>query len=156
MSFRTFLVLAFCAASAVPAFARPHPHRPAPAAQERAGRPGDRVYTLIEQHNPGKFLQAARSAEDTLKNGGREAQIMLAGRGILMVVPNFTNVQRDIAAIQNRSRGLRIIACKETVDMLARSNHNRQPPMMRGVSVEYCKDRVRKLQSAGWQPMLGI
>jgi hypothetical protein len=139
MSLRTFFAIALCVTSATQAFARP----------------GDRVFTVIDQHNATRLLQAARSGEDSLKNGGREAQILLSGRGLLLTVPGFTNVQKDVMAIKRRNARLRIIACKETVDILTKANR-RPPPMIPGVNVEACKGRIRHMESAGWQRMLGI
>jgi hypothetical protein len=147
---RILIAAALCATLASPSLARSkYP------ARAEAARPGERVFTLINDHQPTRLLQAARSAEDTLKRGGREAQIMLNGRAIMMVIPGFTNVSKQVMDIKSRNPRLRITACKETVDVLTKANR-RPPPLMRGVNVEPCRGRAQQLQSAGWQRMLGI
>ncbi len=141
------VIVAASLATAAPAFSQGR-HKPAPR--------GERLYTVIEQHNPSRLSRAVRIANDSLRHGGHSAEILLGGRAILMVVPGFTDVQKEVQHITRSQRNLRIIACKETVDILRRSNQGRQPPFIAGVRVEPCQGRTRKNDAAGWQRMLGV
>lgn len=120
-------------------------------------RPGQRQYTTITQHNPGKFATALAVAQDALKSGeAREFRIMLHGRGVLLLIPGTTASFKEWANISSRTRGLTLIACKEIIDQLAKQNRGRRPPMLPGTRVETCSGSMRKLDAAGWYRVPGL
>lgn len=120
-------------------------------------RPGQRQYTTITQHDPGRFATALAAAQDALKSGqAREFRIMLHGRGVLLLIPGTTANFKEWAGISGRTRGLTLIACKEIVDQLVKQNRGRRPPLLPGTRVEACSGSMRKLDSAGWYRVPGL
>lgn len=122
---------------------------PAPAAP----RPGDRQYTVIDQHDATALLRAARSGDDIIKHGGTEVKIFLFGRGILLAVPGLSVAQKEVNEIRRKNPRVQLVVCKETLELLAKST-KRRPPLVPGTRIESCNNRSRELNAAGWQKML--
>jgi hypothetical protein len=124
---------------------------------EAQPRPGQRQYTTVVQHSPGELMTAIRAGQDALKSGdAREFRILLNGRGVLLVIPGTTSIQKEYVSSVPRTRGLTVIACKEIIDQLAKRNRGRRPPLLPGTRVEACKDATRKLDAAGWYRVPGL
>jgi len=113
-------------------------------------RSGDRQYAAVDNHDPVQFLRILRDAQDMLKSGrGREFRIYLLDRGVLLVIPGSTNIQKEVFDIKRRNPNLKIIACKETVDAITK-NAKRRPPLLPGTTIESCNNTSRRLDAAGW------
>ena len=118
-----------------------------------APRPGDRQYTVIDQHDATALLRAARSGDDIIKHGGTEVKIFLFGRGILLAVPGLSVAQKEVNEIRRKNPRVQLVVCKETLELLAKST-KRRPPLVPGTRIESCNSRSRELNAAGWQKML--
>lgn len=116
--------------------------------------PGDDQYVAIENHDPRSFQRALRTGSDFVKSGrGRRFQVILANRGVILVVPGTSTVQKDVA--QLRAPGLKIVACRETLDAISRANRGRVP-VIPGVTVETCRGLLNRLSTTGWQTVPGL
>ncbi|MFD1330653.1 hypothetical protein ACFQ4O_01415 [Methylopila musalis] len=119
-----------------------------------AAAPGDSQFVGIENHDPRAFQRALRAGSDFVKSGrGRRFSVILAGRGVILVIPGSSYVQRDLPKL--RVPGLKIIACRETVEALSRAN-KRRVPVVAGVTVERCDGLRSRLTTTGWQEAPGI
>jgi hypothetical protein len=119
-------------------------------------QPGDRQYTVLTDHLPVAFDRALRTGADLIDRGQvRQFEVLLTGRGLILAIPGSTNAQRGVADLLRRHRGLRIVACKETVDALT-SAARRRPQLLPGTAVEPCIGRLRKMDAAGWQRVPGL
>lgn len=120
-----------------------------------AAAPGDLQYTTIVSHSPQAFVKALRAGEDFVKGGGgRRFRIILASAGVIVAIPSTSISQLEYLKAR-RPRGLEIIACKETLDALARANKRRLPTLP-GISVQPCASLRNKMNVAGWQIAPGI
>jgi hypothetical protein len=119
-------------------------------------RPGDRQYAVLTDHLPVAFDRALRTGADLIDRGQVKAfELLLTGRGLILAIPGSTNAQRGVVDLLRRHRGLRIVACKETVDALAAAARHR-PQLLPGTVVEPCIGRLRKMDAAGWQRVPGL
>lgn len=119
-----------------------------------AAAPGDSQFVGIENHDPRAFQRALRAGADFVKGGrGRRFNVILGGRGVILAIPGTSYVQRDLGKL--RAPGLKIIACRETIDALSRSNR-RRVPVVAGVSVERCAGLRGRLTTTGWQEAPGL
>jgi intracellular sulfur oxidation DsrE/DsrF family protein len=117
--------------------------------------PGDRQYATLYNHDQSGFLRALRAGEDFVKGGrGRQFRIVLAGPGVIVVIPGTSAAQREYMKA-GRARGLEIIACKETLDALSKAN-KRRIPVLPGVSVRTCQSLRNQMTVAGWQVAPGF
>lgn len=125
----------------------------APAAPAAAA-PGDMQYVGIDNHDPRAFQRALRTGADFVRSGrGRRFQIILAGRGVILVIPGTSTVQKDVG--QLRAPGLKIVACQETLAALQQANRKRIP-VISGVTVEKCQGLRNRLSTTGWQTVPGL
>lgn len=129
-------------------------HSAAPSALP--GRPGDRQFVLIEDHDPRRLQRAARTARDLVAAGQvREFRIVLAGRAVLLAIPGSNIVQKEVAGIMASHRGIHLVVCAEVVDALARAAH-RRPPLLPGTQVLACNGLGGRMNQAGWEPVPGL
>jgi intracellular sulfur oxidation DsrE/DsrF family protein len=117
--------------------------------------PGDRQYATLYNHDQSGFLRAMRAGADFVKGGrGRQFRIVLAGPGVIVVIPGTSTAQREYMK-NGRTPGVEIIACKETIDALSKAN-KRRIPVLPGVSVRPCKSLRNQMTVAGWQTAPGF
>lgn len=120
-----------------------------------AAAPGDLQYATIYTHDQSGFLRAVRAGNDFVSSGrGKRFRVILAGAGVIVVIPGSSTVQRDYMRTR-RGGGLEIIACKETVDALSTANR-RRIPVIPGVSVQPCASLRNKMSVGGWQVAPGF
>ncbi|MFC3693007.1 hypothetical protein [Chenggangzhangella methanolivorans] len=120
-----------------------------------AAGPGDMQYVTIVDHSPQGFVRALRAGEDFVKGGrGRRFRIILAAAGVIVAIPSTSIAQLEYMK-KRRPAGLEIIACKETIDALAKANKRRLPTLP-GISVKPCKSLKNQMTLAGWQNAPGI
>ncbi|MFC7053027.1 hypothetical protein ACFQI3_10045 [Hansschlegelia quercus] len=118
--------------------------------------PGDSQFVGLERHDPSALLKAVRAGSDFVKGGrGRQFRVILANAGVISVIPGVALVQRDLPPLLRGAGGLKIIACKETLDALARANR-RRVPVISGVTVMSCRGLRNKMTVTGWQPAIGF
>ncbi|GLK81074.1 hypothetical protein [Methylopila turkensis] len=116
--------------------------------------PGDKQFVGIENHDPRSFQRALRAGADFVRGGrGRQFQIILSGRGAILVIPGTSTVQRDMQTL--RAPGLKVVACRETMDALSRANR-RRVPVIPGATVEKCEGLRNRLTVGGWQYAPGL
>jgi len=120
-------------------------------------RIGERLYVMIWEHNPGKFSNALRAADEFLRAGkGRQFRIVLDAWGVMAGVRNTTTVQREYVEIRKRSPGLSVSVCKRSADVLRKANKGRPVPYLPGVQIVECAGLREKLEKDGWRPALGF
>lgn len=120
-----------------------------------AAAPGDLQYATISSHDQSGFLRAVRAGNDFVAGGrGKRFRVILAGAGVIVVIPGSSAVQRDYIRTR-RGAGLEIIACKETIDALSQANR-RRIPVIAGVSVQPCASMRNKMSVGGWQVAPGF
>lgn len=118
--------------------------------------PGDRQFVGLDRHDPSAVLKAVRAGSDFVKGGrGRQFRIILGNAAVISVIPGVVLVQRDLPPLLRGASGLTIIACKETLDALAKANR-RRVPVIGGVTVMSCRNLRNQMQVAGWQPAIGF
>lgn len=118
-------------------------------------RPGEKQFMILFNHQPSDLQTAVRTGQDALKAGVKEFRIVLDGRAVLMVIPGSNIAQKEYMQTVPRQRGLSVIACKETVDLIAR-NAKRRPPLLPGVRVQPCEGMRKDMQESGWQRAMGF
>lgn len=120
-------------------------------------RIGERLYVMIWEHNPGKFSNALRAADEFLRAGkGRQFRIVLDAWGIMAGVRNTTTVQREYVEIRRRNPGLSVSVCKRTADVLRKANKGRPVPYLPGVQVVECAGLRDRLEKEGWRAAIGF
>lgn len=141
---RSLLVALLCAVIAVPALAASY-------------KPGDRQFAFVQGHDPVGFERAVKTGADLIKAGdAKQFRVYLIGRAVLMAIPGVpTVVQKGIIKTLKTTPGLKLVACKETVDAIIKLAHQR-PPFLPNTIVETCKDQRQKLESQGWQLAIGF
>lgn len=129
--------------------------RPAPQS-EAPGRPGDRVYVVIDSHDPALFSSAVKTGGDFLAGGkGRVFEIILSGRGILLAIPGSTVAQKDYIDTKRAHPDLRLLVCKETADVLQKANR-RRVPYLPGARIAPCSGLRAAYAKQGFQRAMGF
>lgn len=151
------VMLAALVAAAVPAMSGGAVAAKRPPAQSEApGRPGDRLYVVIDSHEPPLFSRALRTAGDFLAGGkGRIFEIVLTGRGILLAIPGSTIAQKDYIDVRRAHPDLRVLVCKETADVLQKAN-KRRVPYLPGARVASCAGLRETYAKQGFQRAMGF
>jgi hypothetical protein len=113
-------------------------------------------FVALEQHDPTGFSYALRYGQDHLKSSrNAEFEIYLAGRGLYLVVPGSNFVQPEYMKLRRANPRLKVIACAETVK-LVETAARRRIPLLPGVAVQPCRERLKAMRAAGWQRAPGI
>lgn len=116
--------------------------------------PGDRQFIGIENHDPRSFQRALRAGADFVRSGrGRQFRVILANRGVILAIPGTSTVQRDL--MQLRTPGLTVLACRESLAAIERSNR-RRIPVIPGVAVTQCAGLRNQMSVSGWQNAPGL
>lgn len=117
--------------------------------------PGDMQYSIVVDHNPNGLLRTMRAGADFVKSRrGKRFRVVLAGAGVIGVIPGSSTIQLEYMK-KIRGSGVEIIACKESMDALAKAN-KRRIPVLPGVSVQACQSLRNKMNVGGWQVAPGI
>ena len=117
--------------------------------------PGDLQFATIVDHSPQGFVKALRAGGDFVKGGGgRRFRIILAATGVIVAIPSTSISQLEYMK-SRRPAGLEIIACKETLDALAKANKRRLPTLP-GIAVKPCASLRNQMMLGGWQPAPGL
>lgn len=119
-----------------------------------AAAPGDKQYTIITIHSPQAFIKALRAGAEFAGSKGRRFRIVLASAGVIVAIPGVAISQLEYLKTK-RPGGLEIIACKETVDALAKANKRRMPTLP-GIKVQPCASLRNKMTLDGWQTAPGL
>lgn len=119
-----------------------------------AAAPTEMQFTTISTHNPQAFIKALRAGADYANGKGRRFRIVLAAAGVIVAIPGVAISQLEYMKTK-RPAGLEIIACKETIDALAKANKRRLATLP-GIKVQSCESLRSKMMLAGWQPAPGL
>jgi hypothetical protein len=126
------------------------------AAAPAAAAPGDRQFTVVADHNPAGALRALRAGVDFVKgHPGRQFRLILSGGGVIVAIPGTSSIQREAYKMIQGTRGLQVIACRETLEALSRANR-RTIPVLPGVSSQRCAGLRNRMTVDGWQVAPGI
>ena len=116
----------------------------------------DKVYAFIEQHDPTRLSYALRYGQDLFKsNKQAQFELYLAKRGVILAMPGSNWVQQEYVAIRRANPRLKVVACAETVKQVEQSA-KRRLPLLPGVTVQPCKERIKALAPAGWSQVPGL
>jgi hypothetical protein len=121
-----------------------------------AAQAGTKQFVVIVNHDPARFSLALKAGRDFVAGGGKTFQIILDNRAVLLAIPGSNTVQREYLDIIRRTRGLKVIACSETMQALQARNPGRRVPVLPGVSVAKCEGLRQRLQKEGYLPAVGI
>lgn len=128
-----------------------------PHAAYAQSRPGDRQFTIIQGHDPLGLERAVETGAGVIRAGGaREFRVYVGGRAVFQLIRGVPSVvQKKIASTVSSTRGLVLVACKETIDVIVKQAKAR-PPLIANARIETCNGRRQQLRKEGWQDPIGF
>lgn len=124
---------------------------------EAQPRPGERQFTIVQGHDPIGLERAVETGASVLRaKAAREFRVYVGGRAVLLIIRGVpTVVQKNVEKTVRSTRGLTLIACKETIDVIVRQAKAR-PPLIANARIETCNGRRDSLRKQGWQEPIGF
>ena len=120
-------------------------------------RPGERQFVFIQGHDPIGLERAVETGAGLIRSKAvREFRVYVGGRAVLQLIRGVPSpVQSKIVKAVQANRGLTLVACKETIDVIVKPARQR-PPLIGNTRIETCNNRRGTLRREGWQEPIGL